>query len=500
MYKGEFVKITLTHNKNQLLSAPLTVIAVTQKNKKIQFKGLSSDVTKQLQDYQHVQNFKGSLGDELLVSVSPKQSYYLLGLGDEKKLTSEKLRRFFAKSIQQVEKINEKKLLVNLDTIPNVTSSISKTEILSEAALMTDYKFDRHKNKKIKKSITELIFFTAKSSKKEQEVIIQANRTCESINFARDLINEAPNILHSERYAKIIEKDVKDNLKRVKTKILNKADLKKEKMNLFLSVNNGSAYEPRLVHLTYTPSKSNQKTKHYALVGKGITFDTGGYSLKPSGSMMGMKFDMGGSATVYAAFRAAVLNQSPHKLTCLLAITDNAVNSKATTPDSIVVARNGMSVEILNTDAEGRLILADTLDYACDLKPDAILDAATLTGACLVALGSEVGALLSNNHKLSLQLLKCAKERDEYLWELPIIEEFRIDMKSKVADLKNIGTPMRAGTATAAAFLEYFIKDDIPWAHFDIAGVGDSQKHLPYCPSQGASGLMVRTLYQYLMN
>ena len=269
---------------------------------------------------------------------------------------------------------------------------------------------------------------------------------------------------------------------------------------MFLSVNNGSAHDARLVHLSYTPKKATKNTKHYALVGKGLTFDTGGYSLKPGGSMMGMKFDMGGSATVYGAFRAAVMNDAPYKLTCILGMTDNMVNELATVPDSIVKARNGMTVEILNTDAEGRLVLGDCLDYACDQKPDYIIDAATLTGACLVALGSEVCAVLGNDDKFIKSIKDSAEATSEYMWQLPIIQEWRDDMKSHVADLKNIGTPMRAGTATAAAFLEYFIKNDISWAHLDIAGVCDSQAHLPYCPNKGGSGLIVRTLHHLLTN
>ena len=214
--------------------------------------------------------------------------------------------------------------------------------------------------------------------------------------------------------------------------------------------------------------------------------------------MMRMKFDMGGSATVYGAFRAAVLNDAPYKITCILGMTDNAVNESATMPDSIVKGRNGMTVEILNTDAEGRLVLADCLDYACDQKPDYLIDAATLTGACLVALGNEVCAALGNDNKFMKQVLNSAKANDEYMWELPIIPEWRNDMKSKVADLKNIGTPARAGTATAAAFLENFVKGDVKWTHLDIAGVCTDQKHLPYCPPVGASGLVVRSLHHLL--
>jgi len=286
----------------------------------------------------------------------------------------------------------------------------------------------------------------------------------------------------------------------VKIKILNKAQIKKEKMGMFLSVNAGSAFEPRLVHLTYVPAKSTSKTKHVALVGKGITFDTGGYCVKPGTSMAGMKNDMGGSATVYGAFRAAVLEKAPVKITCILAITDNAINEHATFPDAIVTARNGKTVEILNTDAEGRLILGDALDYTCDLKPDYIIDAATLTGACLVALGNQVCAVLGNDQNWINEILQAAKDCDEYMWQLPIIEEWRQDIKSKVADIKNIGTPMRAGTAIGAAFLEEFIKNDVKWAHLDVAGVVDSQSHLPYCSPHGASGLIVRTLTHLILH
>ena len=271
-------------------------------------------------------------------------------------------------------------------------------------------------------------------------------------------------------------------------------------MGLFLSVNAGSAFAPRMAHLTYTPKKVTNKTKHIVLVGKGLTFDSGGYSLKPAGSMMNMKFDMAGSATVYGAFRAAVLLKADVKITCLLGMTDNMVNAHATTPDSIVTARNGMTVEILNTDAEGRLVLADCLSFASDLKPDAIIDSATLTGAVLVSLGSEVCGIMGNNQKLTDSLLKSAEKTNEYMWQLPIIQEFREDMKSPIADLKNMGGSRFGGSAKAAAFLENFVDKNIPWAHLDIAGIGDSQGHLPYCPKKGASGLIIRTLVHYLKN
>ena len=213
--------------------------------------------------------------------------------------------------------------------------------------------------------------------------------------------------------------------------------------------------------------------------------------------MVNMKYDMAGSSTVYAAFRAAVQLEVENKVSCLLGITDNAVSSLATMPDSIVKSRAGKTIEILNTDAEGRLVLADVLSYACDQKPDAIIDAATLTGAVLVALGQEMAGLMSNNQKLADSLLQSAKECDEYLWQLPIIPEFQEDLKSPIADLKNIGSNRYAGSAKAGAFLQNFI-GDTPWIHLDIAGIGDGQTHLPYCPPKGASGMMVRTLVNFI--
>ncbi|MFZ8933801.1 MAG: leucyl aminopeptidase [Bacteriovoracaceae bacterium] len=442
--------------------------------------------------------FKGTLGDTFFFSLEDGTTVLALGLGEKTKLTSETVRKEYAKLYKSI-KGKYTDVSVQLDTF---TGSKVKVEdslyLLVEAFGLASYSFDTYLSKKQEAKLKKVHVDTASKSKKLNALMDKATNVVESVNVARDFVNEPPNVLHSVSYAKMVEKDVK-GLKRVKTKILGKPELKKEKMGMFLSVNAGSAHDARLVHLTYTPKKVTKNTKHVILVGKGLTFDTGGYSLKPGGSMMNMKFDMAGSATVYGAFRAAVLNDSPIKITCLLGMTDNAVNEHATMPDSIVKARNGKTVEILNTDAEGRLVLGDVLSYASDLKPDAIIDAATLTGAVLMALGTEVCGVMGNNQKLCDDLVKTAKETDEYAWQLPIIDQWRDDMKSNIADLKNIGGSRWAGSAKAAAFLENFVGKDIAWAHLDIAGCGDSQGHLPYCPPKGASGTMIRTLVNYLM-
>ncbi|MCB9060137.1 MAG: leucyl aminopeptidase [Halobacteriovoraceae bacterium] len=423
------------------------------------------------------------------------------GLGDKKELNEESLRKSSATLFKSISK-KYKTISFDLDSFTIKNNEEKSFSIIQEAFALTDYNFDKYKSTKENLKLKTIIFETKLPKTKMQKFkTIQDELLCiaDAIHFSRDLVNDPPNVLNSETYAKRIEKDVK-SFKGVKVKILDKADLKKEKMGLFLSVNAGSAYGPRLVHLTYTPSKATSKTKHIALVGKGLTFDTGGYSLKPAASIINMKFDMAGSATVYGAFRALVQQSPKVKISCFLGITDNAVSGLATMPDSICTGRNGKTVEILNTDAEGRLVLADVLDYACDQKPDVVIDVATLTGACLIALGNEVCGLMSNSDKLANELQKSAKEVDEYIWQLPIIPEWAKDMKSNIADLKNIGGSRNAGTAKAAAFLQEFIKNDVQWAHLDIAGVGDSQSHLPYCPAKGASGLMIRTLYRYVQN
>ena len=496
------------------LAAELKILTAFQKSHMPKTKGGKADTTvsidhwsdkglkEEFHNLKSAKNYKAAKDETISFTGATGETVWVVGLGDKAKFHAEDIRKVIAKILKGTKSSKYATIGIDVPGLNTIRDEARTAQLIAEAAYMTDYSFDKYKSKKADPHEFSLILSHTekKNGPKIEKALASTKNICDSINVMKDFINEVPNVLHSVEYAKRIEADVKKNLKGVKIKILNKADIQKEKMGMFLSVNAGSAHEPRLVHLTYEPAKSNAKTKHIALVGKGITFDTGGYSLKPGASMMGMKNDMGGSATVYGAFRAAVLEKSPVKITCIMAMTDNAVNEHATVPDAVVTARNGKTVEILNTDAEGRLILGDALDYACDLHPHYIIDAATLTGACLVALGNQVCGILGNDQKWMNDILAAAKDQDEYMWQLPIINEWRQDIKSKVADIKNIGTPMRAGTAIGAAFLEEFIKNDVKWAHLDIAGVVDSQSHLPYCSAHGASGLIVRTLTHLLVN
>ena len=474
-----------------------------EKSNTVDFKA-SKEIQQTVTQLKAWNKFKAAKGEVISTNLSDGTSLMVLGLGEKSSFTKENMRRDVIAAIKGTYATCPT-IALDFDHLKGRGSEDEWIGALSEALMMSDYSFDKYLSSAKEKNpnkVQSVILLTALKSaalKKAQSVVDEAAKVVDSIQFARDLVNEAPNVLHSEAYAKIVLNDVK-KIPNVKAKVLGKAELKKEKANLFLSVNNASAYEPQLVHLTYTPKGATSKTKHIVLVGKGLTFDTGGYSLKGGEFMMNMKFDMAGSATVYAAFRAAAQLGLKVKVTCIMGLTDNVVSPIATMPDSIVIGRNGKSVEILNTDAEGRLVLADCLDYACDLKPDAIIDAATLTGACLVAVGSETCAIMGNNQKLVDSLLKSAKNSDEYMWQLPIIPEFSKEMKGTISDLKNIGNNRFGGTSKAAAFLNEFVKDDIAWAHLDIAGIADNQPHLSYCPPKGASGLVVRSLVNYLAN
>jgi leucyl aminopeptidase len=493
--------------KDTLPSADLKIIAAFSGKKSDNKKDAPKivihcckDIIEAMNKLKFKDSFSAGKGEIFNFNMADGTQVKVVGMGDHAKMTNETIRKTMASAYKQALCEKHATIAVCLESLSG-TNMPETARVVSEAILLAGYSFDKYKSKPTKYNIKEIHLCTkSKATAKIEEAVKHSETVIGTVNFARDLVNEAPNVLNSETYSKHIQEDVKKHLKGVKVKVLGKADMKKEGMNLLLSVNAGSAYEPQLVHLTYTPKKTSAKTKHYALVGKGITFDTGGYSLKPGASMMGMKFDMAGSATMYGAFRAAVQSDCPHKLTCILALTDNAVSSHATMPDSIIKGRNGKTVEILNTDAEGRLILADAMDYACDQNPDGIIDAATLTGACIVALGSQVAGLMTNNQKFADKLMASAHAEEEYVWQLPIIDEWRQDIKSKVADIKNIGTAGKAGTPIGAAFIEEFVKNDIPWIHLDIAGVADSSSHLSYCPANGASGSIIRSVYHFLMH
>ncbi len=369
----------------------------------------------------------------------------------------------------------------------------ARTRILVEVLAGGQYVFDRFKSKKA--DARPLSRITLLSDKTEQAQVQQAANHAQAIttgmNFARDLGNLPPNVCHPSYIAEQARQLGKD-FKGLKVEVLDEKKLRELGAGSFLAVSQGSDQPGCIVVMQYNGGKKGEQP--YALVGKGITFDTGGISLKPGLGMDEMKYDMCGAASVLGTFRAALELQLPINLVGVLACAENMPSGGATRPGDIVTTLSGQTVEILNTDAEGRLVLCDALTYVERFKPRAVIDVATLTGACIVALGSQTSGLMSNDEELARQLLGAGQNADDRAWQLPLFDEYQEQLDSPFADIANIGGP-KAGTITAACFLSRFTKA-YAWAHLDIAGTawisGGKEK--------GATGRPVPLLTQYLLD
>ncbi len=332
------------------------------------------------------------------------------------------------------------------------------------------------------------------------DVVDQAVKIDNGVNLARDLSNENADVAHSVFLENQI-KQIAEQDSRCTIEILNRSEMQEEGLNLHLAVNQGSNKDPKLIIVTYRGGNDNDP--FVALVGKGITFDSGGLNLKPSGSIENMRMDMCGTAAVIGSLRNTIELNIPGNIYFVCAIAENAIDASSYKPGDVIVSYSGKSVEIGNTDAEGRLVLADAISYMVkNYKPDAIIDIATLTGAVVIALGYEYTGLMSSDRDLAANLLKAAKATDDRAWELPIYPELKDHVKSKVADIKNTGEARCAGTISAGEFLRQFAQcesEDQKWAHLDIAGTSKPSKDIAYL-NNGATGAGVRLLTRFLLN
>ena len=327
-------------------------------------------------------------------------------------------------------------------------------------------------------------------------LIEQINPICSGVELARELVGAPPNNLTPTELANQALQVAKEF--KLSSKILNREDCLKKGMGSYLAVSQGSELEPKFIHLTYKPKDSINK--RIVLIGKGLTFDSGGYNLKVGASQIEkMKYDMGGSAAVIGAARSiGELRPKNTEVHFIVAACENMINGSALHPGDIITASNGTTIEVNNTDAEGRLTLADALVYACELNPDAIVDLATLTGACVIALGDEIAGLWSENDNLATELLNAANSVGEGIWRMPMRNSYKKGLKSMLADIQNTG-PRAGGSITAALFLREFVKEPIPWAHIDIAGTCWAEKDNGLNPA-GATGYGVRTLVEWICN
>ena len=356
---------------------------------------------------------------------------------------------------------------------------------------LKSYEFNIYKSKK-KKRIVSINVIENKNKKSTQNKL-RFKALEEGIYYTRDLVSEPGNVLHPDEYAKRLNSLKKDGLK---VRIYDKKELKRLGMNALLGVGQGSVKGSYLVTIEWNGAKKNFKP--LAFVGKGVCFDTGGYSLKPAKFMEDMTYDMAGSATVVGLMKNLAIRKAKINAVGVVGLVENMVSGNAQRPGDIVKSYSGKTIEILNTDAEGRLVLADALTFTeKKFRPQFIVDLATLTGAIIVSLGSEYGGLFSNNDKLSSQLLDAGDKVQEKLWRMPLHKNFDKLIDSKNADMQNINYVGGAGSTTAAQFLQRFILNKTPWAHLDIAGMAFS-KYGGALNSGGATGYGVKLLNQLI--
>ena len=429
---------------------------------------------------------------QIIITQSSSGPCALLGMGEFERADDTPFRKagaVLAKTAKGFKQVSVDLLSV----IENEEVELMRTQAFAEGVLMGAYEFNELKSdpKPTKLSLVSIVG----SGRRMSAGLQRAKSASRGVNLARDLVNTPGGKLTPTVFARIASKVAKEH--GLSIKVLGIQEIKKAKMGGLLGVNRGSSQQPRFVQLSYRPKKSAKK--HIALVGKGITFDAGGLSIKTAQGMSTMKCDMAGAAAVLGTMSALADLSFPTRVTGYIPLTDNMLGGDATRPGDVLKIRNGKTVEVLNTDAEGRLVLADALSLASEAKPDAIIDLATLTGACMVALGNEYAGLMGTDSELIDQMEKASAETGEDIWQLPLPTSYRSQLDSEVADVKNIGSGPFGGAITAGLFLKEFVSDDIPWAHLDIAGPAFADAPWGNHP-KGATGFGVRLLLRFIEN
>lgn len=424
---------------------------------------------------------------------APYAGVLLLGLGTFDHFDAESLRRSAGAACRLLEK-HEIRRVVFDDT----SGLVMPIEAFIEGVVLGQYEFSAFKKApEMPRVVVEEIVAVTASDEGLDEIREGGERTvavCEAVNWARDLGNTPP----THMTARILAEEARNMAESLglKTTIYDEQWLAEHKMEAFLGVARGSAEPPRLVIIEYAHPDAKGTL---ALVGKGVTFDTGGISIKPSEGMWDMKFDMCGAAAVLGAMRAIAALKPPVNVICAVPTCDNKTGPDAQVPGDIVRAYNGKTIEIRSTDAEGRMLLADTLAYVTEhYAPDAVVDAATLTGACVAALGHYAAGLFGNSEELQSDLELASEATGDRVWPLPLWDEYSRLIKGAHADLLNAGPRGEAGAITAAAFLKEFV-GDTPWAHVDIAGTAWGGKHIPYLDPNHATGFGVRLFTQWVV-
>lgn len=429
---------------------------------------------------------KSGLGDSTLVPLpgeEPPAMALLMGMDRKNQLTPEKAFRLGGKMTRQLADSGVRKVAVPLEEI---VAEVDEANFIAGALLGSEGQA-LYRGEKTPVFPEKLVFCTSRTSRAREGVVVG-----EAINLTRRLVNEPPNRMYPESFVEAASEMAAQC--GLEVEVWDEERLERERCWALLAVARAAAHRPRLLMLRHRGGGATSPP--LALVGKGVTFDSGGLSLKPSESMTDMKCDMAGAATVVGAMRAIAQLELPVNVYGYCGLVENMIAGNAYRLGDVIETRSGKTIEILNTDAEGRVVLADVLNVACEAKPAGIVDLATLTGACMVALGHDVVGMFTNTDRLASEMRACANKTGELVWQLPMFDHYGELVESQVAEIKNVGAGRWAGAITAAKFLEHFVQDK-PWLHLDIAGPAFADSSKAYRDA-GATGVMVRTLVEFV--
>jgi len=489
------MEVRLRDTTAERIKADLLVIPVREKKLDTpEIRALDRRLKGNLRTRIEKARFTGAEGSVLLytsMGMLPAGQLLLLGLGGGPEIAAETWRKAGARARKEAAATGAEEIAFWF--LPDEDSESAAGAVV-EGALLAGYQFNKYRsNAKSSAEVKSLILFRPGLTRTPalQRSIETAQSIIPGVYLARDLINEPPSVTTARFLGEQAERHCRG--RGLSVEVWGKKKIESMKLAGLLAVNRGSHEEPRFIKIHYKPSVKPKKK--VALIGKGITFDSGGLSLKPAKSMETMKLDMAGGAAVIATMSCLPKLDLDVEVTGYVPTTDNLPGHNAQKPGDVIHYLNGKTIEVLNTDAEGRLILADALALAAQQKPDYMINLATLTGACMVALGTQVAGIFSNHQALADELIRCAHATGEKLWQLPLVKEYKEMIKSSVADMKNIGGS-HGGAITAALILQEFV-GDVPWAHLDIAGPAFAESDNALSP-KGGTGFGVRTLLRFL--
>ncbi len=480
------IRVKTTRRKVFEHEAPMRVVAVLGGELSEEGRWLDSSLDGALERILKESRYKGEFGTSMYIPL-PEVQVLLVGLGKRRGHRLDELRTLGVKIAEAVVERGVREAAVE-NFFADRFGKRETSRVLAEGLLLGGYRFTKYQSE-AKPPRARFVIAQGFGPATERAVAV-----VEGVWLARDLVNEPPNVLTPVELARRAEKMAREV--GLEVRVLGPEEIQELGMGAYWSVAKGSDNEPRFIELIYRPAEEDPK-RRLALVGKGLTFDTGGYSLKPPEAMKTMKGDMAGAAAVIGAMKAVAALKPPVEVRAYVAAAENMISGHAYRVDDVVRALNGKTIEVLNTDAEGRLTLADALAYASRQEPDAIVEVSTLTGACVVALGGEIAGLFAADEGLGREVERAAEAAGEKVWRMPMEKAYRRKLKSGVADLANVGD--RAGGAIQAAlFLAEFA--DAPFVHLDIAGPGfaSSKEDHPFGPA-GGTGFGVRTLAEWVL-